>query len=103
MCENAKNDGSSVMTVHISLEADDLGAEALDEEIGALTGSLTAKQQEFITHYLRHRNATSAYHADHAHHTRGSRACLVDDCQHPHQRRRQGACAALPALSRYEP
>jgi len=49
------------MTVHVSLEANDVGAEALEEEINALTGSLTAKQQEFITHYLRHRNATSAY------------------------------------------
>lgn len=49
------------MTLQFSAEVEDGAAQALDDQIEALTGSLTVKQRAFIHHYLRHRNVTGAY------------------------------------------
>lgn len=49
------------MTLQISLEADESAAQALDDQIKALTRSITIKQQAFIHHYLQNRNVTGPY------------------------------------------
>tara|TARA_R110000851_G_scaffold296061_2_gene451114 strand:- start:618 stop:803 length:186 start_codon:yes stop_codon:yes gene_type:complete len=56
-----KNKKGRFMTLQISLEADESAAQALDDQIKALTRSITIKQQAFIHHYLQNRNVTGPY------------------------------------------